>query len=51
MTSEKGSVGRFIGFFRLVGACVKPGCPVCRCLVADAHRDRLLTQASRVGVH
>jgi hypothetical protein len=38
MTSEKGSVGRFIGFFRLVDACAKPGCPVCRCLVADARQ-------------
>jgi hypothetical protein len=36
--SEKDGVGRFIGFFRLVDACAKPGCPVCRCLVADARQ-------------
>ena len=23
---------KFFGFFRLVDACAKPGCPVCRCL-------------------
>jgi hypothetical protein len=38
MTRENDGVGRFIGFFRLVDACAKPGCPVCRCLVADARR-------------
>jgi hypothetical protein len=38
MTSENESVGKFIGFFRLVDACDKPGCPVCRCLVADARQ-------------
>ncbi len=27
---------KFIGFFRLVDACDQPGCPVCRCLTADA---------------
>jgi Family of unknown function (DUF6062) len=36
--------GKFIGFFRLVDACEQPGCPVCRCLVADARQylERLL---------
>jgi len=29
---------RFIGFFRLVDACVAPGCPVCRCLLADSRQ-------------
>ena len=38
MTSERGTVGKFIGFFRLVDACAEPGCPVCRCLVADARQ-------------
>ena len=30
--------GKFIGFFRLADACDRPGCPVCRCLVADARQ-------------
>lgn len=36
--------GKFIGFFRLVKACERPGCPVCRCLAADARQylERLL---------
>lgn len=36
--------GKFIGFFRLVEACERPGCPVCRCLEVDARRylDALL---------
>jgi hypothetical protein len=36
--------GKFIGFFRLVDACERAGCPVCRCLVADARQylERLL---------
>lgn len=38
MTGERDRAGRFIGFFRLVDACAKPGCPVCRCLVADARQ-------------
>jgi hypothetical protein len=38
MTSERDTVGKFIGFFRLVDACAEPGCPVCRCLVADARQ-------------
>jgi hypothetical protein len=38
MTSERRTVGKFIGFFRLVDACAEPGCPVCRCLVADARQ-------------
>lgn len=29
---------KFIGYFRLVDACAKPGCPVCRCLREDALR-------------
>ncbi len=29
---------KFIRFFRLVDACDGPGCPVCRCLVADARQ-------------
>ena len=29
---------KFIGFFRLVDACVAPGCPVCRCLLADSRQ-------------
>src|SRR6266545_1721028 len=36
--------GKFIRFFRLLDACDHPGCPVCRCLVADARQylDSLL---------
>ncbi len=36
--------GKFIGFFRLVEACERPGCPVCRCLAVDARQylERLL---------
>jgi hypothetical protein len=29
---------KFIGFFRLLDACDKPGCPVCRCLQFDAEQ-------------
>lgn len=29
---------KFIGFFRLVDACDRPGCPVCRCLTDDARQ-------------
>lgn len=29
---------KFIGFFRLVEACERPGCPVCRCLEEDSRR-------------
>jgi hypothetical protein len=32
-TSEK-----FIGFFRLIDACSGPGCPVCRCVLADSRQ-------------
>jgi len=36
--------GKFIGYFRLVEACERAGCPVCRCVVADARQylERLL---------
>jgi hypothetical protein len=36
--------GKSIGFFRLLDACERPGCPVCRCLVDEARRylDSLL---------
>jgi Family of unknown function (DUF6062) len=27
---------KFVGYFRLVEACAQPGCPVCRCLVAES---------------
>jgi hypothetical protein len=27
---------KFVGYFRLVEACVQPGCPVCRCLLAES---------------
>lgn len=30
--------GKFIGFFRLVEACERPGCPVCHCLEVDARQ-------------
>jgi hypothetical protein len=35
---------KYIGFFRLVDACDRAGCPVCRCLLADARQylDSLL---------
>jgi hypothetical protein len=35
---------KFVGYFRLVEACAQPGCPVCRCLVAESRRylDALL---------
>lgn len=35
---------RFVGFFRLIGACAHGGCPVCRCLREDGVRylDALL---------
>jgi hypothetical protein len=33
-----GSSAKFIGFFRLIDACGGPGCPVCRCLVADTRQ-------------
>jgi hypothetical protein len=38
--SETGRRGptKFIGFFRLVDACDRPGCPVCRCLTDDARQ-------------
>jgi DNA-binding NtrC family response regulator len=36
----RGVDGKFVGFFRLVEACAKPGCPVCRC-VASASRQHL----------
>ena len=45
MTEPAGRSDRkFIGFFRLVDACQKPGCPVCRCLESDARQylDALL---------
>ena len=29
---------KYIAFFRLVDACDRPGCPVCRCLQADARQ-------------
>ncbi len=39
MTRSEGRPGeKFIGFFRLVDACDRPGCPVCRCLVSDARQ-------------
>ncbi|HEV8584916.1 MAG TPA: DUF6062 family protein [Methylomirabilota bacterium] len=31
--------GKSIGYVRLVEACEKPGCPVCRCLVDDGRRQ------------
>ena len=34
-TGRRGS-SKFIGFFRLVAACDRPGCPVCRCVTDDA---------------
>jgi hypothetical protein len=27
---------KFVGYFRLVEACARPGCPVCRCLIAES---------------
>jgi hypothetical protein len=35
---------KFIGFFRLIDACDRPGCPVCRCLTDEARQylDSLL---------
>src|ERR1700675_101128 len=27
---------KFVGYFRLIEACARPGCPVCRCLVAES---------------
>jgi hypothetical protein len=35
---------KFVGYFRLVEACDRPGCPVCRCLLAETRRylDALL---------
>jgi hypothetical protein len=27
---------KFVGYFRLIEACAQPGCPVCRCLVAES---------------
>ena len=35
---------KFIGFFRFIDACSGPGCPVCRCVVADTRHylDSLL---------
>lgn len=45
MTERDGQAGKkFIGFFRLVDACDRPGCPVCRCLELDARQylDALL---------
>ena len=33
-----GLSGKFISFFRLVDACAAPGCPVCRCLLADSRQ-------------
>jgi len=35
---DGGLSGRFISFFRLVDACAAPGCPVCRCLLADSRQ-------------
>jgi hypothetical protein len=29
---------KFVGYFRLIEACAGPGCPVCRCLVAESRR-------------
>ena len=36
--------GKFIGFFRLVDACDRQGCPICRCVTDDARQylDSLL---------
>jgi Family of unknown function (DUF6062) len=31
--------GKFIGYFRLLEACERPGCPVCSCLVEDGRRQ------------
>jgi len=28
---------KFIGYFRLVEACEKPGCPLCRCVTSESH--------------
>lgn len=30
--------GKFVGYFRLLDACARPGCPVCRCLRDDSLR-------------
>ncbi len=39
MTPRDGGLsGKFISFFRLVDACAAPGCPVCRCLLADSRQ-------------
>jgi len=39
MTPRDGGLSeRFISFFRLVDACAAPGCPVCRCLLADSRQ-------------
>jgi len=27
---------KFVGYFRVIEACAQPGCPVCRCLVAES---------------
>jgi hypothetical protein len=27
---------KYVGYFRLIEACAQPGCPVCRCLVAES---------------
>jgi hypothetical protein len=35
---DPGLSGKFISFFRLVDACAAPGCPVCRCLLADSRQ-------------
>lgn len=49
---------RFWGYFRLVDACARPGCPICRCLDEDSARylDGLLYEhvndpATRARLH
>lgn len=42
----RGAMGeeKFIGYFRVVEACLEPGCPVCRCVTAESrsYLDALL---------
>ena len=44
---------KFISFFRLIDACSGPGCPICRCLVADARQylDSLLYEQVNDDLH
>lgn len=42
--ADRPGLGKFVSFFKLMDACEAPGCPVCRCLLADSRRylDALL---------